>query len=125
MSPEEELVMEWQVGIFVLYGILWFAGACFYAWYFDRRDRKEQNMIDIETQKHLLEWCDNPNMMTFSWPTDTCGYDQHVKFVRYRNDNWAEYLSIRQSLDPSTLPQKEFINFVRDYANNLVKKEGK
>ena len=78
-------------------------------------------MNDIETKKHLLKWCDNPNMMPFSWPTDPCGYEQHIKFVRYRNDNWAEYFFIRQKQYPSASVQKEFINFVRDYAENLVK----
>lgn len=24
----------------------------------------------------------------FSWITDGCGYDQHIKFVQHRNDNW-------------------------------------
>lgn len=24
----------------------------------------------------------------FSWPTDCCGYAQHIRFVEHRNANW-------------------------------------
>ena len=78
-------------------------------------------MTDIETRKYLLKWREDQDIMPFSWPTDACGYDQHIKFVRYRNDNWDEYFFIRQKQNPLALPQKEFVNFVRDYAENLVK----
>ena len=65
------------------------------------------NMSNQETKNHLLKWCDNPDFLPFSWPTDICGYEQHIKFVDHRNKNWK---------GGST---KEFIQFVREYALSL------
>lgn len=61
-------------------------------------------MTDTETKTYLLKWCENPNLMPFAWPTDGCGYDQHIKFVEHRNEKWE---------GGSTA---EFIEFVRQYA---------
>ncbi len=27
----------------------------------------------------------------FAWVTDNCGYDQHLRFVLWRNMNWNEH----------------------------------
>lgn len=64
-------------------------------------------MTNQETKEHLLKWCEKPNFILFSWPTDSCGYDQHIKFVRHRNSNWK---------GGST---QEFIAFVKKYALSL------
>ena len=65
------------------------------------------NMTNEETKAHLLKWCKAPNLIPFAWPTDACGYDQHIKFVRHRNDNWKGG------------SEDEFIDFVRQYAMRL------
>jgi hypothetical protein len=75
---------------------------------------KIKNMNNKETKEHLLKWCDNYSTVSsvFGWPTDACGYEQHIKFVHHRNKNWYNN------------PQKyhgaeDFVQFVRDYANSL------
>jgi hypothetical protein len=64
-------------------------------------------MDNEQTKSYLLKWCDKPDWNHFSWPTDGCGYDQHIRFVEHRNKNWHG----------ETTP--EFIEFVRQYANSL------
>lgn len=66
-----------------------------------------KKMNNKETKEHLLKWCKDPHWGHFSWPTDVCGYDQHIRFVIHRNKNWAGG------------SQKEFIDFVKDYAISL------
>lgn len=61
-------------------------------------------MTNKETKQHLLAWCES-NHDLFSWPTDGCGYDQHLRFVKHKNTHWYG---------------GDFIEFVRDYANSLV-----
>jgi len=41
----------------------------------------------------------------FSWPTDACGYDQHIRFVRHLNAHYNEITDLKA--------------FVRDYADAL------
>ena len=69
--------------------------------------RKVKAMTTQETKEYLLRWCEKPNLMPFAWPTDGCGYDQHIKFVKHRNKNWN-----------GGSPQ-EFIAFVKEYALSL------
>lgn len=66
-----------------------------------------KGMTNAQTKEHLLKWCDNPPTSHFAWPTDACGYDQHIKFVEHRNKNWNEDY------------QGDFIQFVREYARSL------
>ena len=40
------------------------------------------------TAAHLREWVKTVHM-PFDWPTDACGYEQHIKFVMHRNKNWT------------------------------------
>lgn len=65
-------------------------------------------MTNEETRQHLLKWCDSSNGL-FAWPTDGCGYDQHMKFIKHRNENWSG---------------GDFVQFVQDYANSLVANTG-
>jgi hypothetical protein len=67
-----------------------------------------KEMTNQETKEHLLKWCERSSIYLFSWPTDGCGYDQHIKFVEHRNKNWKS-----GSL-------KEFFTFVKEYANSLT-----
>lgn len=67
---------------------------------------KITNMTNKETAQHLREWV-KTNHGNFAWPTDACGYDQHIKFAEYRNKNW----------NGST--REEFNKFVLDYADTL------
>ena len=62
-----------------------------------------KGMTDKETADHLREWV-NKNNGIFAWPTDACGYDQHMKFVKHRNQNWNG---------------GDFNQFVLDYADSL------
>lgn len=71
-----------------------------------RERTMKKGMTNAQTKAHLLEWVKLPHS-TFSWPTDACGYDQHIKFVKHRNKNWNEDY------------QGDFIQFVRDYARSL------
>ena len=64
------------------------------------------DMTNAETKAHLLEWVKH-NHGLFAWPTDGCGYEQHMKFVEHRNKHWE---------GGSTA---EFNQFVIDYANSL------
>lgn len=66
-----------------------------------------RDMTDEETKEYLLKWCEQPNFFPFAWPTDACGYKQHIKFVNHRNLNW-EGGSV-----------KEFVAFVKEYALKL------
>ena len=53
----------------------------------ERRDVGDivmKEMTDREVIKHLRNYVKS-NHGLFSWPTDACGYDQHIKFVKYRN----------------------------------------
>ncbi len=68
---------------------------------------KIHDMNNVETKAHILKWCELPSG-PFSWPTDGCGYDQHIKFVTHRNENWKGGNTA------------EFLAFVREYANSLV-----
>lgn len=69
-------------------------------------------MTDAETSAYLLQWCDKPHLHPFAWPTDSCGYTQHIRFVRHRNQNWTGGA-------PS-----DFVEFVRQYALTLVVSAG-
>jgi len=48
-------------------------------------------MTDKETADYLREYIKSGKRGgPFGWPTDPCGYDQHIKFVEYRNKEWAD-----------------------------------
>ena len=61
-------------------------------------------MNNKETAPYLRKWVKTAHGH-FAWPTDGCGYDQHIKFVCHRNENWDETISWEQ--------------FVLDYADSL------
>lgn len=44
-------------------------------------------MNNEETADAIVAWAAKPRM-PFSWPTDTCGYEQHMRFVKHRNENF-------------------------------------
>ena len=45
-------------------------------------------MNNKETAEYLRKWCKEIQASHFSWPTDACGYDQHIEFVSHRNKKW-------------------------------------
>ena len=47
----------------------------------------KREMTDAETAAHIREYAQGYHG-TFSWPTDGCGYKQHIRFVKHRNENW-------------------------------------
>jgi hypothetical protein len=65
------------------------------------------DMNNNETRIHLFEWV-RRNHNLFEWPTDACGYEQHIKYVDHRNKNWKR-----------GTPQ-EYKRFIIDYVNSLV-----
>ena len=69
-----------------------------------------KGMNDSETANWLRRWADGEGSHgVWAWPTDACGYDQHIRFVRYRNENWHG---------------GDFSQFVRDYADLLETTNG-
>lgn len=68
-------------------------------------------MDNKETADYLRNWVKEPHS-PFSWPTDICGYDQHIKFVEHRNKNFDQI---------SKMSNEEFKQFVLNYANELDK----
>ena len=68
-------------------------------------------MTDQETAAHLRSWVAKGGHGQFAWPTDACGYDQHMKFVHHlkfvhhRNQHWYGEGVLRFNL------------FVLDYAD--------
>ena len=68
---------------------------------------KVKQMNNSETAAHLREWVDRPRCSPFAWPTDACGYDQHMRFVRHRNEAWTGGTGA------------ELRRFVLDYADAL------
>ena len=66
-------------------------------------------MNNKQTAQHLRNYA-NTQHGTFSWPTDACGYEQHIKFVNHRNANYEAV---------QTMTQEEWKQFVLDYAASL------
>jgi hypothetical protein len=46
-------------------------------------------VTDAETAEHIRRWCAEDRWAPFAWPTDGCGYEQHIRFVDHRNKNWS------------------------------------
>lgn len=67
-------------------------------------------MNNQETADHIRKYVELQHGL-FSWVTDACGYDQHIKFANYRNKNWKG----------STI--EEFKQFVLEYADQLEKEQ--
>ena len=55
-------------------------------------------MTNTETAAEIRRWCANPGGL-WSWPTDPCGYDQHIAFVRHRNRYWTEARKQQQTFE--------------------------
>ena len=66
-------------------------------------------MTNEETKVHLREYVKGTHG-TFSWPTDACGYDQHIKFVDHRNAHLEE---------TKKMTSEQWKQFVLDYADSL------
>jgi hypothetical protein len=45
-------------------------------------------MTNTETAALIRRWVSQPRGL-WGWPTDRCGYEQHVRFVKYRNEHWT------------------------------------
>ena len=62
-------------------------------------------MTNLETANYLRRWVKHEagSHFPFAWPTDGCGYEQHVKFVGYRNTNWTEDRKSGQTFDEFVL----------------------
>ncbi len=44
-------------------------------------------MNNQETATEIRRSVNSPGPI-WSWATDGCGYDQHLRFVKHRNENW-------------------------------------
>jgi len=65
-----------------------------------------KNMTDAETVAHLRAWTTRGS---FSWPTDACGYEQHMRFVRWRNERTGlgepvNHLEYADALEAGSVP---------------------
>ena len=65
-----------------------------------------KDMTNKETAEHMRNFITR-NHGPFAWPTDACGYDQHIKFVKYRNEFW------------NTSYSGDWKQFVNEYADKL------
>lgn len=72
-----------------------------------------KDMTNEETANHLRDYVKSRHG-TFSWPTDACGYDQHIAFVKHRNENYERI---------GKMTGEEWNQFVLDYADSLNAKE--
>ena len=50
-------------------------------------------MTNEETAEKIRAWC-RKGRGHFSWPTDGCGYKQHIRFVRYKAKHWNLWLDL-------------------------------
>lgn len=66
-------------------------------------------MTNAETAEWLRKWCAESSHRPFNWPTDACGYDQHIKFVKHKNEKWT----------PEQAEKQTFNEFVLEYAASL------
>ena len=64
-------------------------------------------MTNKECAAQIRQWVATGPHPPFSWVTDGCGYEQHLRFVKHRNAYW------------SGRTQAEFKQFVLDYADSL------
>jgi len=71
-------------------------------------------VTNAEAAKRIRAWCEKGSASAFSWPTDSCGYTQHLRFVKHRNASWPEYV---------TEAQPTFEQFALDYAARLERGE--
>lgn len=65
-----------------------------------------ENMTDQETAAHIRKWLKGDKPI-WGWPTDGCGYDQHIKFVNHRNKNWTDEMAKAMTFDEFTLRYAE------------------
>ena len=65
-------------------------------------------MNNKETAAEIRRWVAG-SKGNFSWPTDGCGYEQHIAFVEHRNAEWR-------------VPQHDFNAFCLAYADALEQK---
>lgn len=70
------------------------------------------DMTDAETVAHLREWVKSSHGL-FAWPTDVCGYRQHMRFVVTRNEEW----------EGKAAEGMEFNDFILEYADRLERGE--
>jgi hypothetical protein len=64
----------------------------------------EREMTNKEVAAHFREWVKKEHS-NWSWPVDGCGYNQHVRFAQYRNENWKG--------------EGTFTQFLLDYADKI------
>lgn len=70
---------------------------------------KQPEFTDKQTADHLREWVKSGPHGHFSWATDGCGYNQHIRFVEHRNKHWTKEREKVQT----------FKDFILEYANLL------
>lgn len=66
-------------------------------------------MSNEETAEAIRRWVAAPYRL-WSWPTDACGYDQHIAFVRHRNEHWTSERASAQTFEA----------FCLEYADQLA-----
>lgn len=81
-------------------------------------------MTDPQVVTYLRDWVKDKGRTRLSWPTDMCGYKQHLRFVWYRNEYWTEFYYPRREWDLDPQREKEiyhqtWLEFVLRYAQEL------
>lgn len=77
----------------------------------------ETNMTNAETAAHLRRWvADRATKSYWSWPSDGCGYDQHMRYAAHRN---AHYDAV------CAMSEEEHDAFVLAYAASLEAAEAR
>ena len=66
-------------------------------------------LTDQEVVEHIRAYFKESHSH-WSWCTDGCGYNQHIKFVEYRNKYW---------LGEGHQKYKDFKQFALEYADKL------
>ena len=72
----------------------------------------EIELTDHEVVEHIRAFFKGSHS-PWSWCTDGCGYNQHIKFVEYRNKYWGK----------GHKKYKDFKQFALEYADKLERGE--
>ena len=76
-----------------------------------KAEMPETLISNAETANRIRQYVESGPHGLFSWATDSCGYDQHCRFARYRNKNWNQEKAAQMS----------FNMFLLEYADLLEK----
>lgn len=74
-----------------------------------------KGMTNKQVIAYLRKWVEDVHGV-FAWPTDACGYEQHIRFVKYRNARLRE--TTPENLKAAN-QQADYKSFILEYARKL------